>query len=79
MTDTMPRCETCTWWRRHPKDVPEDDPVDGWGWCDHVHIGHNDHRRFPTRVPFIVRDTKYTDLATPNDFGCTLHEPKEPS
>lgn len=61
-----PRCGTCKHWSSHGNR-------DGlnWGLCQLIQYGDG-----------IIRLAEITDVAclvTQTDFGCVLHEPREPS
>lgn len=74
-----PRCATCRWWRRMSRDAqPEDEELEGIGWCDQFKIGLNDHRReLKFGAPFVYPVQQLTDVSTYEEHGCVLHETKE--
>lgn len=77
MTDPQPRCATCRWFERWPRDK-------NYGCCTLIADGPNGRgMTYPNSMANVMSSARVNNpvvgmhLNVRRDFGCILHEPKE--
>lgn len=71
-----PRCRSCRWWNAPPDrwGIPS-----GGGKCQHRWIDPRQQKDVPMAYGQYDGSFVADEMVTSHDFGCILHQPKEPN